>query len=183
MQATNVKTTPARRRGAVAPTNGSNGTSTRIDVPAPVRARLGNLLNSRLADAMDLYSQTKHAHWNVKGPNFYSLHLLFDELAERVETQIDRFAERATALGGVARGTIRMASATSSLEEFPGNASDGTQFVHVLSQRFAAYGNALREAIRTADEAGDACTADLFTEACRATDQGLYFLEAHLRTT
>ena len=86
--------------------------ATRIDIPADQRTRLVSLLNQRLADSFDLMSQTKFAHWNVKGPNFISLHKLFDELAELLEGHVDEIAERATALGGVAMGTVRQAAAS-----------------------------------------------------------------------
>src|SRR6476646_3120699 len=77
---------------------------TRNDIPADNRTKLVSILNQHLADTVDLMSQTKFAHWNVKGPNFYQLHLLFDELAEKLEQHVDEIAERATALGGVAMG-------------------------------------------------------------------------------
>ena len=79
---------------------------TRNDLPAGTRTKVIELLNARLADAIDLGTQTKHAHWNVKGPNFIALHELFDKLAENVEEHIDTLAERVTALGGTAHGTI-----------------------------------------------------------------------------
>ena len=79
---------------------------TRNDLPAGSRTKVVELLNARLADAIDLGTQTKHAHWNVKGANFIALHELFDKLAESVEDQIDTIAERVTALGGRALGTI-----------------------------------------------------------------------------
>ena len=85
---------------------------TRNDIAAEKRAKLASLLNQHLADLFDLMSQTKFAHWNVKGPNFYQLHLLFDTLAEKVEGLVDEVAERVTALGGVATGTARQAVAS-----------------------------------------------------------------------
>src|SRR6476620_12591424 len=84
--------------------------TTRNDIPAENRAKLVSLLNQQLADTFDLMSQTKFAHWNVKGPNFYQLHKLFDELAEGLEEHVDEIAERVTALGGVATGTARQAA-------------------------------------------------------------------------
>ena len=89
--------------------------STRIDIPASSREELVQLLNARLADTFDLYSQLKQAHWNVKGSDFIQLHLLYDEIAESVIEFVDAIAERATALGGLALGTARMAAAASTL--------------------------------------------------------------------
>ncbi len=91
--------------------------STRIDVPAEAREELVELLNARLADAFDLYSQLKQAHWNVKGSDFMQLHQLYDAVAADVLEHVDLIAERATALGGLALGTARLAASASSLEE------------------------------------------------------------------
>ncbi len=76
---------------------------TRIDLPEPKRANATRILNERLAELIDLKLQIKQAHWNVKGPNFISLHKLFDEFAGTIEEQIDETAERITALGGTRR--------------------------------------------------------------------------------
>jgi len=72
---------------------------TRIDIGEGTRAEMIELLNARLADALDLYSQAKQAHWNVKGSDFIQLHELFDTLAGDVLSFVDLIAERATALG------------------------------------------------------------------------------------
>jgi starvation-inducible DNA-binding protein len=154
---------------------------TRIDLPADARAKLISLLNQQLADTLDLMAQTKFSHWNVKGSNFIGLHKLFDELAERVEEYVDTIAERATALGGVAMGTIRQAAAMSRTSEFPASTFRSGDVVAALADRYAAVGKSSREAIDTADQLGDADTADVFTEVSRGIDQSLYFLEAHLQ--
>lgn len=80
---------------------------TRNDLPSEVREQLIAILNQQLADTFDLYSQTKQAHWNVKGPEFFQLHELFDRLADEAEGYVDLIAERAAAcpLGHSARTT------------------------------------------------------------------------------
>ncbi|HEY7397306.1 MAG TPA: DNA starvation/stationary phase protection protein Dps [Gaiellaceae bacterium] len=155
--------------------------STRIDIPEGSRAKLIELLNARLADTFDLYSQVKQAHWNVKGSDFIQLHLLYDSVAESVLEYVDSVAERATTLGGLALGTARMAAAASTLDEYPLDAVDGMDTVAAVADRLAAYGAAVREAIETADDLGDADTADLFTEISRVIDKHLWFVEAHLQ--
>ena len=155
--------------------------ASRIDLPSDLRDRVIKLLNQHLADSADLYSQTKQAHWNVKGPSFYPLHELFDKLAEEVEDQIDMLAERATALGGVARGTARMTAEVSRLPEYPADATAGRQHLEALAARFAALATTTRTAINTTSELGDAGTADLFTEICRELDKALWFLESHFQ--
>jgi starvation-inducible DNA-binding protein len=154
---------------------------TRNDSAPENRAKILSLLNQHLADTFDLMSQTKFAHWNVKGPNFYQLHLLFDSLAEKVEEHVDEIAERVTALGGVAMGTARQAAASSRVPEFPAGVHKGMDVVAALADRFAAVGKTFRAAIDQADELGDKDTADLFTQVSRDLDQSLYFLESHLQ--
>ncbi|MDB6088859.1 MAG: dps, partial [Gammaproteobacteria bacterium] len=124
--------------------------------------------------------QAKQAHWNVKGPNFIALHELFDTVAEHVEDQIDTLAERITALGGIARGTLAAAARTTSLKPYPEDITDGIQHVEALSSAFADFGAKIRKGIDEAARLGDADTSDLFTGISRETDKDLWFLEAHL---
>jgi starvation-inducible DNA-binding protein len=156
--------------------------STRIDIPAEAREALVELLNARLADAFDLYSQLKQAHWNVKGSDFIQLHALYDTVAADVIDFVDLIAERATALGGLALGTARLAASASSLDEYPLDAVAGRDTTVVVADRLAAFGGAVRAGIDTAAELGDQDTADLFTEVSRAIDKHLWFVEAHLQT-
>ncbi|PSN16101.1 DNA starvation/stationary phase protection protein Dps [filamentous cyanobacterium CCT1] len=155
---------------------------TRIDMSAEVRSQVCDVLNQTLAATLDLKTQTKQAHWNVKGMNFFQLHELFDELAGELEGYVDLVAERVTALGGTAMGTARIAAAESILPEYPIDAVEGPEHVTALAERFAAYGKHVREAIDTTDDLGDADTADLYTEISRTIDMRLWFLEAHLVT-
>jgi starvation-inducible DNA-binding protein len=153
--------------------------STRNDLAGKSRTKLIALLNANLYDLVDLYSQTKHAHWNVKGPLFIALHKLFDELAEKLEEAIDETAERATALGGTANGTARQVAANSRVAEFPRDTHAGPEVLTALAERYAAVAKSTREAIDEAAKLGDAGTADLFTQHARELDQALWFLEAH----
>ena len=154
---------------------------TRNDIPEAARAELAELLNARLADSFDLYSQLKQAHWNVKGRDFIQLHELYDEIAESVLEFVDLIAERATALGALALGTARMAADASTLDEYPLDAVAGEETVEVVAGRLAKFGANLREAIDAADELGDKDTADLFTEVSRSIDKHLWFVEAHVQ--
>jgi starvation-inducible DNA-binding protein len=155
--------------------------TTSVEIPAPDRSKINRILNQHLADAFDLHSQVKQAHWNVKGPNFWQLHKLFDEVAEQAEEWVDELAERVTALGGYATGTVRMAAASSTLPEFPVDIAKGMEYVKAVAARLAAFTNSARRAIDQTDKLGDADTADLFTEISRDADKYLYFLEAHLQ--
>jgi len=151
-----------------------------VGVPENNRQALVALLNARLADSSDLRSQVKWAHWNVKGLHFIQLHELFDSVASHLEEQTDTVAERITALGGVANGTIREAAAKSGLKEVDFTASDGPSMLKFLVHNVAHHANAMRQAVQESDDLGDAITADLFTQITRELDKDLGFLEAHL---
>lgn len=154
---------------------------TRIDLNTDIREGVVGILSQTLATTLDLKTQTKQAHWNVKGMNFYSLHLLFDEMASELEEFVDLVAERITALGATAMGTARIAAEQSLLPEYPYNLDDGRAHVTALADRYATYAAHVRQGIEQTDELGDADTADLYTEISRAIDKRLWFLEAHLR--
>src|SRR5262245_5730927 len=153
---------------------------TKNDLSEAIRIKAIELLNARLADCIDLQTQTKQAHWNVKGPHFIALHELFDKINEEVEDYVDEIAERAVQLGGVAEGTARMAAKRSALAEYPASAVDGRSHVEALSSALATFGKAVRKAIGEANDLGDLDTADLFTEVSRGIDKWLWFVEAHL---
>ncbi len=169
-------------------TNSPNASSkarfypTRIDLSADIRQQVVSILSPTLATTLDLKTQAKQAHWNVKGLNFYQLHELFDVLAGELEGYVDMVAERITALGGTAMGTARIAANESLLPEYSFDAVEGPEHVEALAERYAAYAAHLREGIEKTEELGDADTADLYTEISREVDKRLWFLEAHLVT-
>jgi starvation-inducible DNA-binding protein len=152
-----------------------------IDIAEEARKELVGILNQQLADTFDLYSQTKQAHWNVKGEDFYSLHKFYDDLAESLENYVDTIAERVTALGGVALGTVRMAAEHSTLDELTTDIVSGIDTLKALIERYAAYAASNRQALARAGELGDPTTEDLLTEISRVVDKNLYFLESHIQ--
>jgi starvation-inducible DNA-binding protein len=154
---------------------------TKNDLSEATRVKVVELLNARLADCIDLQTQTTQAHWNVKGPNFIGLHELFDKVNGAVEEYVDEIAERAVQLGGVAEGTARMVAKRTTLAEYPAKTVDGHSHVDALSSVLAAFGKGARKAIDEANELGDLDTADLFTEVSRGIDKWLWFVEAHLQ--
>lgn len=154
---------------------------TSVDIPEANRNAMIALLNQQLADTFDLFSQTKQAHWNVKGPNFYQLHELYDELAAALLPHIDALAERATALGGFAMGTARMAVASSRLQDYPQDAVNDLENVKALAQCYAAVAASTREAADQAEQQEDMDTNDLLIQVSRDLDKFLWFLEAHVQ--
>jgi starvation-inducible DNA-binding protein len=139
------------------------------------------LLNARLADALDLQLQAKQAHWNVKGPSFIALHQLFDKVAAETTGHVDELAERITALGGIAEGTVQAVAGRSRLDPYPLEIADGRAHLDALAAALAKFGKAVRKSIDDAAKAGDADTSDLFTGISRAADKSLWLVEAHLQ--
>lgn len=154
---------------------------TRIDVDEDVREKMIMLLNQQLADLVDLKSQTKQAHWNVRGPHFIAYHKMFDELAAQLDVPIDDTAERVGTLGGRAEGTARMAAGRSRLVDWNPDLSGGEEVVGVIADRFSYVAAYTRKAIERASDLGDEVSADLLTETSRSLDKALWFLEAHLQ--
>ena len=154
---------------------------TKIDLPEKTRRNVIVVLNDRLSEAIDLQSQVKQAHWNVKGPNFIALHELFDKISDAVLEQIDEIAERITSLGGTAEGTVAVAAKRSKLKNYPLSITAGKDHLFYLSTQLSVFGKAVRSAIDETADLGDADTADLFTGISREIDKYLWFVEAHLQ--
>ena len=152
------------------------------DLLEGVRANVVELLNQRLADAIDLQTQAKQAHWNVKGPHFIALHKLFDEVYDAIEGYVDLLAERVVQLGGIAGGTARLVAERSELPEYPRAITGGAQQVKALGRALAEFGGHTQRAITETAEWGDQVSADLCTEISRGVDKWLWFLEAHVQS-
>jgi len=154
--------------------------TSRLDLPRAVAKATIELLQARLVDAIDLETQLKHAHWNVRGKDFLQLHQLFDGIHTIVEEFVDTIAERIAALGGVADGRIATVAATTSLYEYPLEARGGEAHLKAVAGSLAEFGKLVRADIDAAAAAGDQDTSDLFTGLSRETDKQLWFVEAHL---
>jgi len=176
---------PVRRSQPLGPTPASRAADTarlfktKNDLPHDARVQVVELLGQRLADCIDLQSQCKQAHWNVKGPNFIALHKLFDEINEEVENYVDLIAERIVQLGGVAEGTVRAVAAKSALIDYPLALSSGEEHVAALSDSLSLFGRTARMGIEEMNELEDADSADILTEVSRGIDKWLWFVEAH----
>lgn len=174
-----MKTLPSRTIDSTGSADSARLFETENDITAKRRTTLNAMMNKQLASAIDLQTQTKQAHWNVKGPNFIGLHELFDKIYVSVESYVDMVAERIVQLGGVAQGTARMVAERSELEEYPLDIADGCAHVEALSRSLASFGSAARSSISEAEQHEDADTADMFTEISRGIDKWLWFVEAH----
>ena len=156
-------------------------TTTKNDIQAVKRKKIAAYLNQLLSDALDLKTQTKQAHWNVKGANFIALHELFDTIATEVEAAVDLIAERVVQLGDIALGTARVAAKQSRLKEYPLTISDSQKHVAALSTAIATFNTYARKGIDDTAALGDAVTADMLTEITRGLDKQLWFVESHLQ--
>jgi starvation-inducible DNA-binding protein len=142
--------------------------------PEGVQARLIEILNRRLADAIDLQLQCRQTYWNVKGPNFLSLRELFDKVAEEVEEYANLIAERIVQLGGKAEGTAHAVVGRSSLD---GHLLASAGHIDTLTTTLTDFGRHTRYASAQATELRDADTADIFTDIARGIDKWLWFVE------
>jgi starvation-inducible DNA-binding protein len=151
---------------------------TRSDLSAKTRAKVAEELNQTLAEIFDLQSQIKQAHWNVKGPSFFGLHKLFDEIAGTLTEPVDSVAERILSIGGFAKGTVRMAAKASTLPDLPAEFRQ-EDIVGDIADRVAKAAKGVRARIDSTEDAGDKVTSDLLIDVTAALDKALYFLEAY----
>lgn len=153
----------------------------RNGLPEKTRIELVNALNKTLATTTDLMIQLKHAHWNVKGPEFIALHKMFDEIAEEVENHVDVVAERITALGGTAFGTLQSAAQNTELKPYPTDVFQAKKHLELLAHNFAITSELCRKNIDFSEELDDMATNDLYIDLVRMLDKNLWFIEAHLQ--
>jgi len=145
--------------------------------PNEQQAKLIELLNRRLADAIDLQLQSRQAYWNVNGSHFMALRELFDKVAQGVEEDANRIAEHIVQLGGMAEGTMHAVARRSSLDEYVLATADGKGHIDALATKLTTFGKHVRYASDQATLLQDADTADLFTDIARGIDKWLWFVE------
>jgi starvation-inducible DNA-binding protein len=146
-------------------------------LPEDRQVKLVEMLNRRLADAIDLQLQSRQAYWNVKGPNFMSLRELFDRVAEGVEEYANLIAGRIVQLGGTAEGTAHAVADRTSLDRYRLATADGNGHIDALSTTLTDFGKHVRYASVQAAELQDADTAAIFTGIARGIDTWLWFVD------
>ena len=151
-----------------------------VALPMEVKTEVVGKMQVTLASANDMYSQAKFAHWNVKGDNFYQLHLVFDHVAKVIGKQADPIAERMTQLGGIANGTARQAANASIIPEYPIDTVAGMDHVKALSASLKIYCACLRNASDEIDDLGDEPSSDFYNQLIVDAEEQLYFLESHI---
>ncbi|MCC6409206.1 MAG: DNA starvation/stationary phase protection protein Dps [Planctomycetes bacterium] len=162
----------------------SNASRRLYPSPSPLEAderlRIASALETTLLDGLDLYMQIKVAHWNVKGPQFASLHPLFETFAVSLGGFNDAIAERAVTLGLVVRGTARDTATASRVAELPAGKIRDLELVALLAERFEGYLAGVRDTRDIADEADDQDTVDLLTGVIEEFEKHSWFLRATL---
>jgi starvation-inducible DNA-binding protein len=149
-------------------------------LPAETRSKIADTLNARLADGLDLHSQIKVAHWNIKGPQFAALHPLFETFAVGLAGHNDAIAERAVTLGGRAYGSARHVAKVSSLPEYPQDTQRDMEHVKLLAERIEKYLEGARESRAVGEKLGDTDTVDLLTGIITEFEKHAWFLRASL---
>jgi starvation-inducible DNA-binding protein len=137
-------------------------------------------LGARMADAIDLALAIKHAHWNVRGPQFIAVHEMLDTLRTQMDDHVDTMAERVSQLAGTPQGTLQGVSGATSLPAYPADAKTIEAHMTALADRYGAFANAVRKDIEAVGDAGDPTSADVLTQVSRGVDKALWFIEAHL---
>lgn len=161
-------------------TESSTSFSTHNKLSASSRAKVSEALNQHLANALDLQTQCKQAHWNIRGSNFIASHELFDEVHAAVAGYVDILAERVGQLGEIAGGPVGWVARTTELDEHPRDAVKAKEHMKALSKTMATFAQKTREGIEAASEAGDEVSADILTEVTRGADKWVWFIESHL---
>jgi starvation-inducible DNA-binding protein len=143
-----------------------------------VRSRVAETLNARLADGLDLHSQIKVAHWNIKGPQFAALHPLFETFAGSLAEHNDAIAERAVTLGARAYGTVRHVARSSQLPDYPQETTRDLEHVKLLAERIEKYLEGLRQSRSIGEQNGDTDTVYLLTGVITEFEKHAWFLRA-----
>jgi starvation-inducible DNA-binding protein len=152
-----------------------------IGLKADARRGSCELLNRILADTSILYHLYKKAHWNVVGPTFYQLHLLFDKHAEEQLELVDLLAERVQTLGGIAAGDPRQIAELTSIGRAPDGAEDVPSMITRLLQAHETVINATREGIETTEKSKDWGSNDvLMSDVLRRNELQVWFVAEHL---
>jgi starvation-inducible DNA-binding protein len=149
-------------------------------LPEASRTEIARALSAALADGLDLHSQIKVAHWNVKGPHFAALHPLYEQFATTLAGFNDAVAERAVTLGHLVPGTARQVAGASRVAELPAGVVQGLELSGLLADRIDQYLDGARAARATAEKQGDQDTVDLLTGVVEQLEKDGWFLRASL---
>lgn len=152
---------------------------TKNDLPPGVRQASAEVLNSLVIEGIDVALAARHAHWNVRGPNFSALHDLFGTVHDAVNKHVDVLAERAVALGMVARGTVQDVASETTLKPYPMFSLCEHEHIEAMATRLGIWAGEARRAIEECEKLGDRVSADVLSEACADIEKLLWRVESH----
>lgn len=155
-------------------------TSIDIGISEKDRAAIAKGLSRLLADTYTLYLTTHNFHWNVTGPMFNTLHLMFMAQYTELWTAVDPVAERIRSLGHAAPGSYAQFSALASVPDVPATPPKALEMVRILVQGHEAVARTARELFPLADKAGDQPTADLLTQRLAVHEKTAWMLRSLL---
>lgn len=150
-----------------------------IGISPKDRTEIANGLSRLLADTYTLYLKTHNFHWNVTGPMFQTLHLMFETQYTELALAVDLIAERIRALGAPAPGSYREFAKLSSIAEAEG-VPKATDMIRQLVEGQEAVVRTAREVFEIADGANDQPTADLLTQRMQLHEKTAWMLRSLL---
>ncbi len=151
-----------------------------IGISADQRAIVSDGLKRLLADSYTLYLQTHNFHWNVTGPRFHDLHVLFEEHYTELAVAVDDIAERVRALGAVAPGTYREFAKLSNIEETE-DVPSADDMVAILTASHEAVVRTCREVLKLAQDADDESSLALISDRMRIHEKTAWMLRSMLK--
>jgi starvation-inducible DNA-binding protein len=151
-----------------------------IGIDAEQRKAIAQGLSRLLADEYTLYLKTHNFHWNVTGPMFNTLHLMFEQHYTEAALAVDQVAERIRALGHVAPGTYKQYAALSSIEESE-EIPEAMKMVALLVKGHEACARTARQVFPVAEETGDQPTCDLLTQRMQLHEKTAWMLRSLLQ--
>ncbi len=143
------------------------------------RAEIANELSKLLADTYSLYLKTHNFHWNVTGPMFQTLHLMFETQYNELALAVDLVAERIRSLGFPAPGTYSEFARLSSIRETSG-APKAEEMIQLLVEGQEAIVRTARSVFPVAEKASDEATADLLTQRIQLHEKTAWMLRSLL---
>lgn len=150
-----------------------------IGISSDDRTKIANGLKYLLADSYTLYLQTHNFHWNVTGPKFRDLHLMFEEHYTELALAVDEIAERIRTLGVAAPGTYKAFAGLSSIEEIEGVPSP-EEMVKLLTNGHEKVVKSCRSVLKSAQDADDESTASLVSDRMRIHEKTAWMLRSML---
>lgn len=160
--------------------SGSDAPSIDIGIDSKDREKIAHGLSCVLADSYSLYLKTHNFHWNVEGPMFNALHLMFMDQYTELWTALDAIAERIRAVGFPAPGTYRQFAKLTSIEETDG-VPEALDMVRLLVAGHEAVARTLRAAFGPVEKASDEATADLLTQRLQVHEKTAWMLRSLLK--